>query len=174
MGGATSAFASVAFYAVLAWKRNGVMAAFFLGSIANAVLSKVIKKLIAQTRLEELETSALRLIPSDSGMPSSHAMSLGFIGTFTLHLPIWWTDVPILLLTITSLAYRVQVKLHTWGQVAVGLTVGSGDAWLFRTFAESTAIEWLTQNHILNDQGLLPLQLMLVSAIVVVLIVGSV
>ena len=68
VGGTTSFVVSATFYGVLAWKRDGLMVAFFLGSIANAIMSKVLKKLIAQTRPEELDLSTkVRLKPSDGG-----------------------------------------------------------------------------------------------------------
>eukprot|EP00527_Entomoneis_sp_CCMP2396_P000030 CAMPEP_0198148518 /NCGR_PEP_ID=MMETSP1443-20131203/41732_1 /TAXON_ID=186043 /ORGANISM="Entomoneis sp., Strain CCMP2396" /LENGTH=263 /DNA_ID=CAMNT_0043813215 /DNA_START=410 /DNA_END=1201 /DNA_ORIENTATION=+ len=181
IGGTTSAVVAAIFYAVLAWKRDGIMVAFFLGSIANAVMSKVLKKLIAQTRPEGLDLSTkVRLKPSDGGMPSSHAMSLGFIGTFTiLNLAPataygWCVSIPIVAFSMTSLIYRVQVKLHTWEQVVVGLIFGSSNAYLFQTFAEQDLIAWLQSHYILNNQGLLPLPLLIVPAVVGALIVGSV
>ena len=173
VGGTTSLFVSGLFYVVLVWKRNAVMSAFFIGSIGNAVLGKVLKKIINQTRPPDMVVSELRLKPSDGGMPSSHAMSLGFIGTFTfLHQP-FWLLFPILLFTATSLLYRVQVKLHTWEQVVVGLTVGSTNAFLFYTYVESTLID-LLQQTILNQDGLLPYPFLIVPSVVGALVVGSV
>ena len=174
VGGSTSIVVSTLFYSVLAWQRNGVMAAFFLGSIGNAILSKVLKKVIKQTRPQDLNilSESVRFKPSDGGMPSSHAMSLGFIGTFTsLHQPIWFIPI-ILVYSSLGLFYRVQVKLHTWEQIVVGVTVGSLNGLLFHMFAESTVIEFLKQT-ILNEQGLIPYPLLVVPAMVGVLIVGS-
>ena len=174
VGGSTSIVVSTLFYSVLAWQRNGVMAAFFLGSIGNAILSKVLKKVIKQTRPQDLNilSERVRFKPSDGGMPSSHAMSLGFIGTFTsLHQPIWFIPI-ILVYSSLGLFYRVQVKLHTWEQIVVGVTVGSLNGLLFHMFAESTVIEFLKQT-ILNEQGLIPYPLLVVPAMVGVMIVGS-
>ena len=101
-------------------------------------------------------------------------MSLGFIGTFTIvHLTSWWTILSIATFSTLSLLYRIQVKLHTWEQVVVGLIVGSSNAYLFHTFAEEGLVQWLTSN-VLNPEGLLPIPLLLVPAIVGALIVGSV
>lgn len=109
------------------------MVSFFLGSIVNAVVAKVLKRIIKQQRPETKDphddddegTSTIR--PTDNGMPSSHSMSLGFIGTFTY---LGWGKkhsivAPILLIyIITSLFYRVQAKLHTKEQVYVGVLFG--------------------------------------------------
>ncbi|KAL7558090.1 hypothetical protein ACA910_020042 [Epithemia clementina (nom. ined.)] len=171
VGSHTSIVVSGLFYAALVWKRNGFMAAFFLGSIGNAILGKILKKMIQQTRPPDMVVSALRLKPSDGGMPSSHAMSLGFIGTFILlHQPYWF--VPIFILTATSLLYRVQVRLHSWDQIAVGLVVGSTNAMFYYTFAESSVIEFLNQT-IMNKQGLLPYPFLIVPTVVGAAVVGS-
>jgi membrane-associated phospholipid phosphatase len=171
LGATTSAFVALTFYVVLAWQRDATMVAFFLGSISNGVLSKVLKKIIQQGRPPELQVAEMSLKPSDGGMPSSHAMSLGFIGSFTaLHLP--WTRFPLAVYVAASLWYRVRVKLHTPAQIAVGVTVGSANALLFETLVRGGLEGWL-QTYILNDQGLLPLPLLVVPAIVGVLLVGS-
>jgi dolichyldiphosphatase len=171
LGATTSAFVSLTFYAVLAWHRDATMVAFFLGSISNGVLSKILKKNIQQGRPPELQVAEMSLKPSDGGMPSSHAMSLGFIGTFTaLHLP--WTRLPLAVYVAVSLWYRVRVKLHTPAQIAVGVTVGAANALCFETLVRGSLENWL-QSYILNDQGLLPLPLLVVPAIVGVLLVGS-
>jgi hypothetical protein len=133
IGKSTSTLVSLLCFATLAYKRNATMVSFFLGSIVNAVVAKVLKRIIKQQRPETKDphddddegTSTIR--PTDNGMPSSHSMSLGFIGTFTY---LGWGKkhsivAPILLIyIITSLFYRVQAKLHTKEQVYVGVLFG--------------------------------------------------
>jgi membrane-associated phospholipid phosphatase len=103
------------------------MISFFLGSIVNAVAAKVLKRLIKQERPTATDNDDEGIRPSDNGMPSSHSMSLGFIGTFTF---LGWGKnhmivAPMLLAYITtSLFYRVQAKLHTKEQVYVGVFFG--------------------------------------------------
>jgi len=121
VGKSTSSLVSLVFFAVLAYKRNATMISFFLGSIANAIAAKLLKRIIRQERPNKNKKD-------DKGMPSSHSMSLGFIGTFAYlgwgrnnHLLV----APAALAYITmSLYYRVQSKLHTKEQVYVGVVFG--------------------------------------------------
>ena len=172
IGATTSAFVAGTFYLVLVWQRDALMVAFFLGAISNGILSKVLKRLINQGRPEDLSTATMTLKPSDGGMPSSHAMSLGFIGTFTA-LHVSWAPLPIALYVAISLWYRVQVKLHTWAQIVVGTTVGATNALVFDTYVKQSVMEWLRQ-YILDANGLLPIPLLVVPAVVGALVVGSV
>jgi membrane-associated phospholipid phosphatase len=117
------------------------MVSFFLdGAISNDILSKILKKLLNQDRPTPTDTATNTIImeqPSDKGMPSSHAMSLGFIGTFTaLTLP--WTRLSILLYVEISLYYRIHTKLHTKEQVGVGLIVGVVNGVLWRTLVDGS------------------------------------
>jgi membrane-associated phospholipid phosphatase len=130
IGKSTSTLVSLLCFATLAYKRNATMVSFFLGSIVNAVVAKVLKRLIKQQRPETTDhddDDGSTIRPSDNGMPSSHSMSLGFIGTYTY---LGWGKnhsivAPILLIyIITSLFYRVQAKLHTKEQVYVGVMFG--------------------------------------------------
>lgn len=154
------------------------MVSFFIGSISNGILSKVLKKILKQQRPAELVESSLELPPSDNGMPSSHAMSLGFIGTFTaLQLP--WTAVPLLLYVVVSLIYRVKSKLHTVEQILVGVTVGSLNGMVWRSLCMGNnpwgidVMDWVTA-HFLNEQGLLPWYGLAVPALIGAAVVGSV
>ena len=167
-------------YIVLAWawKRDALMVSFFMGSISNGILSKVLKKILKQERPAELMESDLDLPPSDNGMPSSHAMSLGFIGTFTmLQLP--WTAVPILTYVIISLVYRVKSNLHTLEQVMVGVALGSLNGIVWRSLSLGTnpwginVIDWVTA-HFLDQQGLLPWYGLTLPALLGAAVVGSV
>jgi membrane-associated phospholipid phosphatase len=180
IGSTTSAVVSVVFFAVLAWKRDAFMVSFFLGSIANGILSKFLKKLLNQSRPEALQKVTMKLKPSDGGMPSSHAMSLGFIATFTTIslvslVGVGGTGWPLGLLWMyvaVSLAYRVQVNLHTWQQVAVGVTVGSANGWMWHTACHDGVMDWVATNF-LNANGVLPLPLLVLPALVGAVVVGS-
>ena len=172
VGKSTSTLVSGTFFVVLAWKRDALMVSMFVGSIGNAILSKVLKKLINQTRPPDLDKSNMQVKPSDGGMPSSHAMSLGFIGTFTaLNLP--WAQPYLLAYSLVSLYYRVEAKLHTWEQVVVGFLLGSTNGYLWYTYALAPFTS-LLRSYILNDKGVLPTQLLVIPVIVGLLVVGSV
>jgi membrane-associated phospholipid phosphatase len=195
IGKTTSMVVAGTFFAVLAYQRDALMLSFFLGAIFNGILSKVLKKVVNQERpvrggprqeegQEEGQVLLLDeedLSPSDNGMPSSHAMSLGFICTFTaLQLP--YTTIPLLLYVFISLWYRVETKLHTLDQVLVGLVLGTLDSFLWRSLCFGTnpffnnhinVMEWVTSN-LLNEQGVMPIYALTVPAIVGALVVGSV
>jgi membrane-associated phospholipid phosphatase len=206
IGKSTSAVVAVTFYIVLAIQRDALMVSFFIGAISNGILSKVLKKVLKQARPEELGTSTttstttyMKLKPSDNGMPSSHAMSLGFIGTFAALYLLPWNSLPLLLgYIVLSLIYRVEHKLHTLPQVLVGVSVGSLNGYLWSLlchgitltfplsmplalplpFVENipttiNVMDWVTM-HLLNEQELLPLWGLAVPALLGVVIVGSV
>lgn len=178
IGSSTTIVVSGLFFLVLLWKRDALMVSFFLGAVSNGVLSKILKKLINQTRPPELEhANDIELKPSDNGMPSSHAMSLGFICTFVAcNLP--WTQVPLAIYAIVGLLYRVQVKLHTWQQVVVGSIVGTTNGFLWYQLCVGSnpwqirIMDFVTQ-HILNKSGQLPLPLMIVPFLVGLATVSS-
>jgi membrane-associated phospholipid phosphatase len=177
IGGTTSITVAGTFFIVLAYQRDALMVSFFIGSILNGILSKVLKKVLNQDR--PISVSGAVEQPSDKGMPSSHAMSLGFIGTFTA-LTIDWTGVPIALYGATSLYYRVQTKLHTKEQVAVGLLVGSINGALWRVLVDGNnpllpkinIMAFVTEN-IMDQHGILPIPYLVVPVIVGALVVGS-
>jgi membrane-associated phospholipid phosphatase len=176
LGSTTSAVVSVVFFAVLAWKRDAFMVSFFLGSIGNGVLSKVLKKLVNQSRPEALQSAKMKLKPSDGGMPSSHAMSLGFIATFTtislLSVASVWSLGLLWMYVAVSLAYRVQVNLHTWQQVVVGLATGSSNGWMWHTACHAPVMETVA-TYLLNADGVLPLPLLVLPALIGAVVVGS-
>ena len=113
IGKSTSTLVSLTFFCVLAWKRDALMMSFFVGAIGNAILSKVLKRLLDQARPEALaEASSIKVKPTDPGMPSSHAMSLGFIGMYT-SLNLHFLSLPIAMYVIIALYYRVKINLHS-------------------------------------------------------------
>ena len=178
VGSTTSIVVSGTYFVVLAYQRDALMVSFFIGSISNAVLGKVMKKILNQERPQDLNTEHLVVKPSDGGMPSSHAMSLGFIGTFTgLTLP--WTQVPILVYSAVSLAYRVTTKLHTWEQISVGFVLGSTNGAIWRHLCDGRNpfhinIMDMVSTTLLSEVGVLPWPYLAVPALVGAIVVGSV
>ena len=71
----TKVFVSGATFLVLAYKRDVQSAAFLLGAVSNALLSKILKRLINASRPQGAQLS-------DPGMPSSHAQSLFFFAGY--------------------------------------------------------------------------------------------
>jgi dolichyldiphosphatase len=170
IGSTTSMTVAALFFAALAYKRDALMVSFFIGAISNGILSKVLKKLLNQKRPSDISV-IVKEQPSDNGMPSSHAMSLGFIGMFTgLTLP--QTHIPILCYVAISLYYRVQTQLHTKEQVAVGLMVGMMNGAIWRYLCSNSVMDWVS-NTLLNSEKLLPYPLLVVPAVVGVIVVGS-
>jgi len=146
------------------------MLTFWIGSILNAIASKVLKRILNQDRPDDTtaadDTAAEIVVstnkPNDKGMPSSHAMSLGFIGMYT-SIGLWnsltqlassistssnyggsliviastvygliWSYVAV------SLIYRVKSRLHTIQQVWVGLFFGVTNALFWNSLAYGT------------------------------------
>ena len=138
IGSSTSTVVAGTFFLVLAYQRDTFMLTFFIGSILNGISSKVLKKILNQDRPSGFENdSSVKVKPSDKGMPSSHAMSLGFIGMYTaialcsgilLSAGIGAqiaTCSALIIYVALSLIYRVKSQLHTTDQVIVGLCFGS-------------------------------------------------
>lgn len=154
------------------------MVSFFVGAISNGIVSKLLKRVLNEKRPAGLDVSTMDIAPSDNGMPSSHAMSLGFICTFTA-LQVPWTTLPLLLYSAVSLIYRVQTKLHSPDQILVGAVVGSlnGAIWWSCSLGHNpygiSINDWVT-SHVLNAQGLLPWPMLSAPALVGAAVVGSV
>lgn len=189
LGSTTSSVVAGTFFIVLAYKRDTFMLTFFIGSILNGIISKVLKKVLKQDRPDGyLADSSIKVKPSDNGMPSSHAMSLGFIiTTVSVELALLmnnrflsctlcallWSYVAI------SLRYRVQSCLHTKEQIWVGLGGGISNALLWRSLATGTNILLPSVNvmnvvsGMLPDSGVMPVQLLIVPAMIGAAVVGS-
>mmetsp|Transcript_21906 Transcript_21906/g.62854 ORF Transcript_21906/g.62854 Transcript_21906/m.62854 type:complete len:298 (+) Transcript_21906:81-974(+) len=184
LGKSTSTFVSLTFFAFLALRRDAYMVSFFIGAISNGILSKVLKKILNHDRPEALDFSEhIKFKPRDGGMPSSHAMSLGFIGTYTAlgvveSMP-WLVGfiVPYILL---SLYYRVKSSLHTIEQVTVGLVLGVTNGVIWRgvslgtspLFPSANIMGWVS-NNLLPESGQLSPIFLLIPAAVGVAVVGS-
>lgn len=181
IGSTTSILVAGTFYAVLCYQRDAFMLSFFIGAISNGILSKVLKKVLQQSRPSELDPSSMELVPGDNGMPSSHAMSLGFICTFTaLTLPI--TTIPLILYALISLVYRLQVKLHSLDQIAVGSVIGSFNGAIWWQLCTGTnnprgihIVDWVAASPVIDSRtGLVPWYLLSIPALVGAAVVGSV
>jgi membrane-associated phospholipid phosphatase len=179
VGASTSSIVAITFFLVLAIQRDALMVAFFVGAIANGILSKVLKKILNQDRPSDAIVTSVAAVeqPSDKGMPSSHAMSLGFIGTFTM-LTWEWTRLVIPVYAAISLYYRVQTRLHTTEQVVVGLVVGATNGYVWRHLVDGSnpfginVTEYVSRAF-LNDHGLLPIPLLIVPIVAGLVVVGS-
>ncbi len=119
---------------VLLVRRDAAMVNFTVGAILNAVLGKVLKRLIKEARPDGA-------VLEDPGMPSSHAMALFYMTAFItaalcqgkgLGLPAWWPvdyRAAIALVGVyvaVASSWRVFSGLHTQAQIGVGALVGSG------------------------------------------------
>jgi len=180
IGKSTSSVVSLTFFAVLAYRRDAFIISFFIGAISNGIMSKVLKRVLNQDRPEELQLATeIKLKPSDKGMPSSHAMSLGFIGTVTaLSLPN--LSVIIALYVIISLYFRVKTNLHSTEQVFVGLVLGVTNAVCWKNLmtgsfplAPSMNIIDMVEANLLPVNGVLPLPYLMIPAAVGAAVVGS-
>lgn len=178
VGESASAFVSVSFFCALAWRRDAVMVSYFVGSIVNAVSGKILKVLLNQERPSSSPSSA----PSDKGMPSSHAMSLGFIGTLTvLSTPSVPVASAVAAYATVSLWHRVREKLHTVDQIAVGLVLGSCNGWTWRRLCMGehahlgvpNPVDLASRYVLSKNDGLLPAPMLVVPLLVGVMIVGS-
>ncbi|CAM9732824.1 unnamed protein product, partial [Phaeothamnion confervicola] len=115
--------------AALLVRRDPETLAWVIGSVANATLSKVLKKLLNHTRPEGSDLQ-------DPGMPSSHAMSLFFLGTYVIIAlrhgsPAWCpldplaTQAAVAAYAVIASAWRVRVGYHSTAQIVVGAVAGT-------------------------------------------------
>lgn len=178
IGSSTTVVVAAAFMVALAWLRDALMVSFFIGAISNGILSKILKRIINQTRPAELEKADLKLKPNDNGMPSSHAMALGFISTFTA-LCVPWAKLLLAVYAVVSLTYRVRVNLHTWQQVAVGATLGSFNGLVWHRLCNGdnpwsiNVMNWVA-TVFLDETGHLPIAMLIVPALLGAATVSSV
>jgi membrane-associated phospholipid phosphatase len=180
VGSTTSLLVGGSVFCTIVWYRNALTVSLFIGSVSNGILSKILKRLLRQERpitasVEDATTSN-DIIPNDHGMPSSHAMSLGFIGMFTAwQFPI--TAVPLVVYVAMSLYYRVCIKaFHTWEQIGVGLVLGSINGtlwWHWTAMANSSLTRWISEHLLTTSDGLLPYSLLWVPLLVGGLTVSS-
>lgn len=129
MGDSCKVVVGGVFFFFICYRRDASTFVFFLGSIINALCGKTLKRVLCRPRPDGS-------LLGDPGMPSSHATSLCFIGTFTamwveeagcitIALP-WRIALYSLLVgyTLINLWWRVEVGHHTYPQVVGGLSLG--------------------------------------------------
>ena len=167
------------------------MLTFFIGSILNGISSKTLKKLLNVDRPDGHHgEKSVKHKPSDKGMPSSHAMSLGFIGTYCIiqafsilgvGLQSEAIALGLIAYAMISLIYRVQTQLHTVDQVIVGLLFGVTNSFIWHSLAFGTNpmfpkvnIMEMVSTQLLPESGLMPLKYLTIPALIGAAVVGSV
>ena len=88
----TKVFVSGATFLTLMYKRDVQCFSFLAGAISNALLSKILKRLINSSRPKGAQLS-------DPGMPSSHAQSLFFFAGYLTSGAVLWPELPLSLPT---------------------------------------------------------------------------
>ncbi|OMO84429.1 Phosphatidic acid phosphatase type 2/haloperoxidase [Corchorus olitorius] len=115
------------FGGVLLWRHDAEALWAAMGSVVNALLSVVLKRVLNQER-------PVAGLKSDPGMPSSHAQSIFFTVVFIIASILEWLGVNQLSVSISVLALafgsyfswlRVSQQLHTMSQITVGAIIGS-------------------------------------------------
>ena len=186
VGKTASTFVSLTFFCILAYQRDAIILSLWIGSILNAILSKVAKKVLNHDRPAELQDSnKIKLKPSDGGMPSSHAMSLSFIGTSIIGgiVPVEHrlvAAVAVLIYSTIALRYRVRDHLHTVDQVFVGVMLGTvnGLAWIkfglgLDSSANGPVLSYVQHHCVSGETGLFPYSALTIAIVVGILVVGS-
>lgn len=180
VGKSASSLVSVSVFFLLAYQRDAVALTFWIGSILNAILSKVAKKLLNHERPAQLQLSdKVKLKPSDGGMPSSHAMSLAFISTSLLGsiVPVEYRIVGCLAFgtySAIALRYRVRDHLHTVEQVIVGVVFGviNALAWL-KLGVGGPVLSYAREHWVSAETGLFPYSALAIPLVVGIIVVGS-
>jgi len=185
VGKTASILVSVSFFLLLAYQRDAIILTLWIGSILNAIASKVAKKVLNHERPAELQDSdKIKLKPSDGGMPSSHAMSLSFIGTSILGgiIPVEYrlvSSIVMIIYATIALRYRVRDHLHTVNQVAVGVVLGLINALAWLKFAVGSSdnvravLSYVQHNWVSAETGLFPYSALSIPIVVGILVVGS-
>ncbi|KAL5168593.1 Lipid phosphate phosphatase epsilon 2, chloroplastic [Glycine soja] len=108
------------------WRHDAEAFWFTAGSVLNAMLSVLLKRILNQERPSTLK--------SDPGMPSSHAQSIFFTVFFVILSGVEWLGLNGFTIAISAsvltfgsfFSYlRVSQQLHTVSQVVVGAAIGS-------------------------------------------------
>lgn len=113
---------------MLLYYRDATSVLYVSGAGLNSLVGKLLKKVIKQPRPTTLK--------ADSGMPSSHAMSLSFLALLgVVH---FWVRGGVLwqwglvgggvLMAVVASSWRIGAGYHTVGQVIAGWMLGGVDA----------------------------------------------
>lgn len=115
------------FGVIIIWRHDSEALWATMGSVINSALAMLLKQILNQER-------PAPTLKSDPGMPSSHAQSIFFIGSFIILSVVEWLGINEATLMISGLTLaigsyltwlRVSQQLHTISQVVVGAAVGS-------------------------------------------------
>ena len=185
VGKSASTLVSASVFFLLAYQRDAVVLTLWIGSILNAILSKVAKKVLNHDRPAQLQNSdSVKLKPSDGGMPSSHAMSLAFIGTSILGSVVPVENrvlVGLVFGTYSAIAlrYRVREHLHTVEQVAVGVVLGVMNAFVWLQYGMGRSgdvgpvVSYAREHWVSAETGLFPYSALAIPVVVGIVVVGS-
>ncbi|KAJ6805370.1 lipid phosphate phosphatase epsilon 2, chloroplastic-like isoform X1 [Iris pallida] len=124
------------------WRHDAEALWVAMGSIINSCLSVTLKWTLNHQR-------PVNASKSDPGMPSSHAQSLFYTGTYLVISLFDWLGVNIFTMTIGAITIifssylswlRVSQQFHTISQVVVGAALGSACAatwfWMWHPFVQ--------------------------------------
>lgn len=136
------------FAAVILLRHDAEALWIAMGSVVNAVLSMVLKKILNQER-------PIATLRSDPGMPSSHAQSIFFTVVFVALSAVEWLGVNAISLSVCGLSFvfgsyfswlRVSQKLHTISQVLVGAMLGGFFSILWYLLWKAVVMEAFVEN----------------------------
>ena len=120
---------SGAAFCVLLWHRNAAVSVALFGSILASLAGKLLKRLLAHAR-------PVGARKADPGMPSSHAVSLGYLSCYAaLSCSGVAERLTLQTLGVLLTTLRVVLGYHTVPQVVVGYALGSGSAAAVHTLA---------------------------------------
>jgi len=136
----TKFLVSAAAFAVLVYFHNAAAALALVGSIVAALLGKLLKRVLAQARPHGARKA-------DPGMPSSHAVSLGYLATYAaLSCEGAGAALGLQALGAGLTALRMVLGFHTLPQVVVGYALGAGSAWTLHCLARDVLLASLASH----------------------------
>ena len=157
IGKNTKWIVSLSAAAVLLYRRDALAVSAIAGALSNAVLGKVLKRILQQKRPDGAPLA-------DPGMPSSHAMSLFFLSCYLCSAIVSWTPTwsplqgaaaiaSLLGFAASGAAWRVKSGLHTAAQVVVGglLSGTNGFLWFHFTASHMEVIEAMDKMMAANN-----------------------
>lgn len=131
---------SAAALAVLLQQRNAAASFALSGSVINSLAGKALKRVLNHARPAGARKA-------DPGMPSSHALSLGYLATYgaAALLDSGSSGARLAALGLQALglfltALRVALGYHTMPQVIVGYGLGASNALILHSLALSTVL----------------------------------
>jgi membrane-associated phospholipid phosphatase len=146
----TKVVVSCAVGAGLLYSHSPVALLYGIGALANAVATKVAKRIIKAPRPE----SAPDRKKGSAGMPSSHASSLAFLSVAFALLQKELYTLGVVAGAVFAASWRVHANYHTVPQMVAGIAFGSVAAWLWVENAMPHALPQL--QSIMNTYGHVP------------------